>query len=147
MRPILNALSHRFTGEHFDSRVGQLACSLAGVAILPLAVLALIRNPGNRAEFLLGLGLSGLVTLLCVMLGMLCRHAVGLANKVALRSRWPEFASYLVCFAVLMTGIMSLTGLGLTPIQITLGLLMTGSLSLGILVLGMMTTLVGARKR
>jgi hypothetical protein len=147
MRPILNALNHRFTGEHFDARVGQLACILAGIAILPLAVLALIRNPGNRAEFLLGLGLSALLALLCVMLGMLCRHTVGLAGKVSLRSRSPEFASYVICFAILMTGVSSLAGLGLTPVQITLGLLLTGSLSLAVLVFGMMTTLVGALKR
>jgi hypothetical protein len=33
-------------------------------------------------------------------------------------------------------------GLGLTPVQITLGLLLIGSLSLAIVVLGMMTTVV-----
>jgi hypothetical protein len=147
MRPIVNALSHRFTGEQFDSRVGQLACILAGIAILPVAVVALVRNPGNRAEFLLGLGLAGLLALLCVMLGMLCRHTVGLAGKVSLRSRWPEFASYVVCFGVLMTGIMSLADLGLTPMQITLGLLLIGSLSLAVVVLGMMTTVVRSLSR
>ena len=119
-----------------------MACTMGGIAILPLAVVALIRHPGSRAEFLLGLGLAGLVALLCVMLGMLCRHAVGLGDKVAIRSRWPEIASYVVCFGVLMTGIMSLASLGLTPVQITLGLLLIGSLSLAIVVLGMMTTVV-----
>jgi hypothetical protein len=147
MRPIVNALNHRLTGKPFDSRVGQLACILVGFAILPLAVVALVRHPGSRAEFLLGLGLAGLLTLLCVMLGMLCRQTVGLAGKVSLRSRSPEFASYVVCFGVLMAGIMSLAGLGLTPVQITLGLLLTGSLSLAVLVLGMMMTVVGALKQ
>jgi hypothetical protein len=142
MKPILIALNRRLTGEPFDARIGQLACILAGIAILPLAVVALVRHPGSRAEFLLGLGLTGLVALLCVMLGVLCRQAVGLGGKVAIRSRWPEFASYVVCFGVLITGIMSLAGLGLTPVQITLGLLLIGSLSLAIVVLGMMTTVV-----
>jgi hypothetical protein len=144
MKPILVALNHRLTGEPLDARVGQLACILGGIAILPLAVVALVRHPGSRAESLLGLGLAGLVALLCVMLGMLCRHSVGLRDKVSLRSRWPEFASYVVCFGVLMTGIMSLADLGLTPVQITLGLLLIGSLSLAFLVLGMMTTVVRA---
>jgi len=146
MRPIRIPLNHRLTGELLDARVGELACILAGIAILPMAVLALVRHPGSRAEFLLGLGLAGLVALLCVMLGMLCRHAVGLGGKVAIRSRWPEFASYVVCFSVLMTGIMSLAGLGLTPVQVTLALLLICSLSLAILVLGMMTTLVRSLK-
>jgi hypothetical protein len=147
MRPILSALNHRLTGERFDARAGQLACILGGIAILPMAVVALVRHPGSRAEFLLGLGLAGLVALLCVMLGMVCRHAVAVGGKVAIWSRWPEFASYVVCFGVLMTGIMSLAGLGLTPVQITLGLLLTSSLSLTVLVLGMMTTVVRLLKR
>jgi hypothetical protein len=142
MKPILIALNHRLTGESFDARVGQLACILGGIAIFPLAVVALVRHPGSRAEFLLGLGLAGLVALLCVMLGVLCRHAVGLGGRVPIGLRWPEFASYVVCFGVLMTGITSLAGLGLTPVQITLGLLLIGSLSLAIVVLGMMTTVV-----
>jgi hypothetical protein len=142
MKPILVALNHRLTGEPFDARVGQLACILAGIAILPLAVVALVRHPGSRTEFLLGLGLAGLVALLCVMLGVLCRHAVGLGGKVAIRSRWPEFASYVICFGVHITGVTSLAGLGLTPVQITLGLLLISSLSLAIVVLGIMTTVV-----
>jgi hypothetical protein len=142
MKPILVALNHRLTGEPFDARVGQLACILGGIAILPLAVVALVRHPGSRADFLVGLGLAGVVALLCVMLGMLCRHAVGLGGEIAIRSRLPEFASYVVCFGVLITGIMSLAGLGLTPVQITLGLLLIGSLSLSIVVLGMMNTVV-----
>ena len=72
---------------------------------------------------------------------------MGSGGKVAIRSRWPEFASYVVCFGVLMTGIMSLAGLGLSPVQITLGLLLIGSLSLAIVVLGMMTTVVRSLKR
>ncbi len=146
MRSIRIPLNFRLTGESFDARVGQLACTLGGIGILPMAVVALVRHPGSRAEFLLGLGLAGLVALLCVMLGMLCRHAVGLGDQVAIRSRWPEFASYVVCFGVLMTGIMSLAGLGLTPVQITLSLLLIGSLSLAIVVLGMMTTVVRSLK-
>jgi hypothetical protein len=142
MKPILIALNHRLTGEPFDARVGQLACILGGIAIVPLAVVALVRHPGSRAEFLLGLGLAVLVAMLCVTLGVICRHAVGLGGKFAIRSRWPEFASYVVCFGVLITGITSLAGLGLTPVQITLGLLLIGSLSLAIVVLGMMTTAV-----
>ena len=142
MKPILIALNHRLTGEPFDARVGQLACILGGIAILPLAVVELVRHPGSRAEFLLGLGLDSLVALLCVMLGMVCRHAVAVGGKVAIWSRWPEFASYVVCFGVLITGITSLAGLGLTPVQITLGLLLIGSLSVAIVVLGMMTTVV-----
>ena len=147
MRPIRIPLNHRLTGESFDARVGQLACILGGIAMLPMAVLALVRHPGSRAEFLLGLGLACLMALLFVMLGMLCRQAVMSGDKVAIRSRWPEFASYVVCLGILLTGIMSLAGLGLTPVQITLGLLLLCSLGVAVLVLGMMTTVVRSLKR
>ena len=146
MRPILTVLNHRLTGESFDARVAQLFCILGGIAIFPVAVLALVRHPGSRAEFLLGLGLACLMALLLVMLGMLCRQTVMLGDKVAIRSRWPEFASYVVCFGVLITGMMSLAGLGLTPMQVTLGLMMICSSSLALVVFGLMTTMVRAMR-
>jgi hypothetical protein len=65
-----------------------------------------------------------------------------LKAKWSLGSRWPEFASYAACIGLLILGIRWLAGLGLTPSQVTLGLLLTCSLSLAVLVLGMMTTLV-----
>ncbi len=147
MRPIRIPLNYRLTGEPFDARVVQLICSLGGIAIVPVAVVALVRHPGSRADFLLGLGLAVLLALLCVMMGILCRHAVGLGDKVALRSRWPEFASYVACVGVLITGILSLAGLGLTPVQVTLALLLICSLSLAVVVLGGMTTVVRLVKR
>ena len=64
-----------------------------------------------------------------------------------MRSRWLEFASYVVCMVVMITGIRSLAGLGLTPVQVTLGLLLLCSLSLAVLVLGMMTTVVRSLNR
>jgi hypothetical protein len=126
--------------------VGEVIVYLAAIAILPVAVVALVRHPGSRADFLLGLGLACLMALLFVMLGMLCRHLGKIGDKVALRSRWPEFASYVTCMAGLITGITSLPGLGLTPVQITLGLLLLCSLGLAVLVLGMMTTVVRSLK-
>jgi hypothetical protein len=63
-------------------------------------------------------------------------------DQLSLRSRWPEFASYGICVVILVLGIRSLAGLGLTPAQVTIGLLLTCSLSLAVLVLGMMSTLV-----
>ncbi len=146
MRPIHIPLNYRLTDEPFDARVVQLICSLGGIAIVPVAVVALVRHPGSRADFLLGLGLAVLLALLCVMMGILCRHAVGLGDKVALRSRWPEFASYVACVGVLITGILSLAGLGLTPVQVTLALLLICSLSLAVVVLGGMTTVVRSLK-
>ena len=83
---------------------------------------------------------------LLVMLGMLCRHFVGFRDKVALRSRWPEFASIVGSIGVLITGFQALAGLGLTPVQVTLGLLLICSLSLAVLVLGMMTTVIRSLK-
>ncbi len=146
MRPIRIPLNYRLSGEPFDARVGELIGYLAGLAIVPVAVVALVRHPGSRADFLLGVGLAGLMALLFVMLGMLCRQVVGFGDKVALRLRWPEFASYVGCMGVMIAGIRSLAGLGLTPVQITLGLLLICSLGLAVLVLGMMTTVVRSLK-
>ena len=140
-------LNYRLIEKRSDARVGQLIGNLAGMAIVPVAVLALVRHPGSRAEFFLGIGLACLMALLFVMLGILCRHAVGLGDKVSIRSRLPEFACYVTCMAVMITGVLSLAGLGLTPVQITLGLLLLCSLSLAVLVLGMMTTVVRSLKR
>jgi len=146
MRPIRIPLNYRLSDAPFDSRVGELIGYLAAMLIVPMAVLALVRNPGSRADFLLGLGLAGLMALLFVMLGMISGQVVGLGDKVALRSRWPEFASYVACIGFMITGIRSLAGLGLTPAQITLGLLLICSLGLAVLVLGMMTTVVRSLK-
>jgi hypothetical protein len=142
MEPIRMVQSYRFSNESFDSRLGQLACYFGAVAVVPTSVVALVKHPGSRADFLFGLGLACLVGLLCAMLGTLCRRGMGSHCRLSLRSRWPEFASYAACVGLMVQGIRSLAGLGLTPSQVTLGLLLTCSLSLAVLVLGMMTTLV-----
>ena len=123
MRPIRIPLNYRLTGEPFDARVAQLTCILAGIAILPLAVMALVRHRGSQAEFLLGLGLAGLVALLFVMLGILCRHGgVGWQGfGYVTMARVRKLCRLLRCHD---HGHQSLAGLGLTPVQITLGLLL-----------------------
>ena len=147
MRPIHILLNHRLTSESIDNRVGQLIGFLAGIAFVPVAVVALVRHPGSRADFLLGLGLAGLVALLFMMLGMLCPHVGGFKDKAALRLRWLQFASYVACAGIMITGVRSLAGLGLTLVQVTLALLLLCSLSLAVLVLGMMTTVVQSLKK
>jgi hypothetical protein len=146
MKIIRISLSHRLSDDTLDSRLGQLACSLAGIAIVPVAGVALIRHPGSRADFLLGIGLAGLLGLLCMMLGMLCRRSTGWRDKVTLRSRWPEFVSYLGCIGLLIAGVWSLSDLGLAPVEVVLGLLLIGSLSLAVLVAGMMSTHIRSLK-
>jgi hypothetical protein len=146
MTTIRRVLSSRLSNDALDSRLGQLACDLGAIAIVPTAVVALIRHPGSRADLLFGLGLACLLGLLLAMLGTLCRRGAGLHGKLSLWSRWPEFVSCVVCIGLLVLGISSLADLGLTPVQVTLGLLLICSLSLAVLVLGMTTTLVRALK-
>jgi H+/Cl- antiporter ClcA len=146
MKTIRMVLGHRLSDETLDTRLGRLACYLGALAVVPTSVVALVRHPGSRADFVFGLGLACLLGLLCAMLGTLCRRGMGLKAKWSLRSRWPEFASYAACIGLLVLGIRWLAGLGLTPSQVTLGLLLTCSLSLAVLVLGMMTTLVRSLK-
>lgn len=142
MNTLRTLLEFRLSEDSLDARLGQLACSLAGMAIIPVAAVAIIRHGGSRADIFLGFGLACLLGLLIILLGMLCRRNVESQAKVTLRSRWPEFASYLGCFGTLVAGIGLLPDLGMSPAQITLGLLVTGSLSIAVLVLGMTTTLV-----
>jgi 4-amino-4-deoxy-L-arabinose transferase-like glycosyltransferase len=141
MRSLWMGLGGRVCSGAFESRAGRLVCYLAGVAIVPMARLALVRNAGNRVEFVLGMGLAVLVGLLCVMLGLVCGEAAA-AAKVPVRTRWPEFACYIVSIGLLVLGIFSLERFAMTPAQIVLALLVYCALSLGVVVLGMLTTLL-----
>jgi hypothetical protein len=142
MSPIRTPLNYRLSSDPFDARVGQLICYLAAVSIIPVAILALVRHPGSQADFLLGLGMAVLMALLLVMLGMLSRQVACAKHNRTMWSRVPEFASYVACIGIVTAGIESLAGLGLTPVQVTLGLLLICSVSLAVLVLGIMTTVV-----
>jgi hypothetical protein len=142
MKTLRNLLEFRLSNDSFDAWLGQLTCSLAGIAIIPLAVVSVLKHAGSRVDIFLGSGLACLLGVLCFMLGMLCRRNAGLQGKVAMRARWPEFASYLGCIGILVAGIGLLSDLGMSPAQITLGLLVTCCLSISVLVLGMTTTLV-----
>ena len=144
MKTIRAALGRRLSDGPLDARLGQLACYLGAVAVVPISVVALVRHPGSRADFLSGLGLTCLVGLLLATMGVLCRRMTGLQDRVSLRSRWPEFVSYAVCVGLLVLGVRQIAGLGLTPAQVTVGLLGSCRLSLAVLVLGMMTTVVGS---
>ena len=146
MKTLRMILEYRLSDDHFDARVGQLACYLAGIAFTPVAAVAIIKHAGSRADIFLGFGLACLLSLLIILLGMLCRRNVELRRKVMLRPRWPEFASYVVCFGTLVVGIGLLSHLGMSPAQITLGLLVAGSLSISVLVFGMTSTLVRSPK-
>lgn len=146
MKTIRTALGRRLSDDSLDARLGQLACYLGAFAVVPTSVVALVKHPGSRTDLFVGLVLAGLVGLLCVALGTLCRRVVGSGERMSPRSRWPEFATYPACIGVLVLGIRWLAGLELTPARVTLGLLLISSLSLAVLVLGMMTTLVRSPK-
>ena len=147
MKTFRNLLELRLSNDSFDARLGQLACSLAGIAFIPVALVAIIRHAGSRADIFLGSGLACLFSLLCILLGMLCRGNAGLKGKGTLRLRWPEFASYPGCIGTLVVGIGLLSHLGMSPAQITLGLLVTCSFSISVLVFGMTMTLLRSTGR
>jgi hypothetical protein len=147
MKRLRRLLEYRLSDDSFDARLGQLVCYLAGIAFIPVAAVAIIKHAGSRADIFLGFGLACLLNLLIILLGMLSRRSVELRGKVTLRSRWPEFASYLVCSGTLVVGIGLLSQLGMSPAQITLGLLVICSLSISALVFGMTMTLVHSPKQ
>jgi len=142
MRPIRIPLNYRLTSDPFDARVAQLVLYIAAVSIIPTAILALVRHPGNHAEFLLGLGLAVLMSLLFVMMGILVRPVGLVKDKLTMRSRLPEYASYVACIGITITGVGAIASLGLTPVQVTQSLLLICSLGIAVLVLGMMNSVV-----
>ncbi len=145
MKSARTLLSHSFTSESFDCHVGLAAAYLGGLAMIPMALIALRKHPGGRLDFLIGLGLACLLGFLLVTLGTLARRIVVSAGHVPAKSRWPEYASYVGCMGLMVAGMRSLPTLSLSPVQITLGVLLVCSLSLAVLVLGMMSTLVRSR--
>jgi hypothetical protein len=147
MRPIRIPLNYRLSSDPFDARVAQLVLYCAAVFIIPTAILALVRHPGSQADFLLGLGLAVLMALLFVMLGMLSRQLGCVKDKLTMWSRVPEFAGYVACIGITITGVGSLASMGLTPVQVTLALLLISSLGIAVLVLGMMSTVVPLIKK
>ncbi|QDV35549.1 hypothetical protein [Tautonia plasticadhaerens] len=143
---IRSLLGLRLGTETFDARVALVACSLAGVAIVPLATLALLRNHGGRAEVLLGIGLAIVAGLIFLTMGLIIRHGVNRLSKVPLRRRRAEFACYLGGVGLLIGGFRALPALGLSPAGIVLVLLLVSALSIALLLLGMMSTLCLAQK-
>lgn len=139
-------MSRRLSVTSFDARGSRLVFCVGGLALVPLTGLALVRNPGSRAEFALVMGLGVLVGLLCVMLGLVSHETESLRGKVPAAARWPEFASYAGCMALLVVGFRGLARFGMTPAQIVLALLLTSGLNLAVLLLGMITTLVRSRE-
>src|SRR4051794_12602695 len=93
MRTVWAVLNRRISGVTFDGRAARLACCAVGVLVVPMALRALARHPGSRAEYLLGVGLAMLVGLLCVMLGLVCGTVAVVGSRVAARARWPEYVS------------------------------------------------------
>ena len=138
---IRSLLGFRLSTEESDARLALWACSLSGVAIVPMTILALIRNQGGRPEFLLGLGLAFVAGLIFLAMGLVIRQGVVRLAKLPLRRRWAEFASYLGCLGLLVGGTGALPSLGLGPAGIVLVLLLVSALSIAVLVLGMMSSL------
>lgn len=144
---IRTLLGYRLSDEEFDSEVAVWVCSVAGVAIVLLAIRALLRHPGGRADFLVGVVLASVTGLLILMLGLICRHRLARLGPIPLRRRWPEFVGYVGCLGLMIGGISALPALELRPVGITVALLAICSLSLSLLLAGMMTTVCRAPKR
>jgi hypothetical protein len=142
MNKVMEMMGLRLSNDRLDARLAQLVCDLGGLVIIPIAIVAITKHTGSRGDIFLGTGLAGVLGLLCVLMGMLCRRNCELQGKMTLRSRWPELASDVGCLVTLIAGIKRLPQLGMTPAQITLGLLVTCSLSIAMIVFGMTTTLV-----
>lgn len=145
MKTGMSLFSRSLTSDALDGRVGQFACTLAGIALVPTAIVALVRHPGNRAEFFFGVGLAIVAGFLCVMLGMLCRHNVAAKTSITVRSRVIEFASYAGAVTLLVGGILWVPTFAPTAAGVTLALLLICTLSLTAVLFGMMTSALARR--
>jgi hypothetical protein len=144
MKRALSLLGRRLLSLSVAARVAAWACYLESLVVVRMAVQGLRKFPGSRADFLVGVGLACVVGLLLVMLGTMIPTAARLHRKVATRLRWAEFAGYVGCMAVMVAGTRSLPALDLAPVQFIPAVLLVCAMSLGVLVLGMLTTLVRA---
>jgi hypothetical protein len=144
MKRALSLLRRHLLSGSAAARVVAWACYLESLVIVRMAVQGLRKFPGTRADFLLGLGLACVVALFVAMLGTMIPTAARLHGKVATRSRWAEFAGYVGCLSVMIAGTRSLPALDLAPAQFIPAVLLVCAMSLGVLVLGMLTTLVRA---
>jgi hypothetical protein len=72
---IRSLMDYRLSTEAFDARLVLWVCSLFGVALVPLAFLALLRNGGGTGDFLIGVGLAVVAVALAAMLGRLLDEA------------------------------------------------------------------------
>jgi hypothetical protein len=140
MTSLMGVLRRLVSERELVAKMGQLACYLAGFAILPMATIALVRHSAGRPGVVLGLGLALVLALLCIVLGTLCRH-VDLLNLPA-RARRAEFLCDFACGGLLIGGMRLLAAIGGSPAQVTLGVLLVGSLSIAVLVFGMLTTVI-----
>jgi hypothetical protein len=137
---MLNVLKSRIGSPELEARLTQLTTALSGLALLPMAVIALERNSANRVEFAIGFGLALVLALHLLMLGMLVSRVNRL--ETPLRARWPEFCSGFACVGLLIGGLQYLVTLGGSAAQVTLGVLLVALLSVAVLVFGMLTTAV-----
>jgi len=138
MRNLIACLGTRISSDSFDGRVGRLICVVAGV----VSVYAVAHNGGGRVEMVLGTGLAVVLGLHCVMLGLLCGELATRGSRPGVWTRWPEFASYVLGAGVSVAGVLAVGRLGMTAAQLVLGLLVVCALGMGLVVFGLLTTLV-----
>lgn len=139
MNPLRALGNYRLSSGSFDAVAVQWFCSLGGVAVVPVAVLGVVRQHAGGSDLALGVGLAVLVGFLCVFLGMVSRR-IGVSALTM--TRRIEYAGDVACVGVLVAGVGGLACLDLTPVRVIQSVLFVCSLSLAVLVVGMTTTLV-----
>lgn len=138
---VRSLLGTRLSTEAFDARLAFWGCMIGGMALVPLGVVALLRNGSGRAEFVLGTGLAVVLGLLCLLLASLNRRVTTRRVQVPMRRRWAEFAGYLGYTVLLIAGFHAIPAMELSPAGVVLMLLLVFVLGLAVLVLGLLTIL------
>ena len=95
---------------------------------------------------MLGIGAAVVIFLVTVIFGVLARRVHEAASKGELRTRRWEYLSHTICLAMLVVGLWQLPNLGVGEVGMLLAMLLLVAACLATASLGILATLVWARK-
>ena len=126
------------------SRSGGQSAAASCSSSLAVATLPKVAN--SRSELVLGIGAALVTFLVTAIFGVLARQVHEAASRGELRTRRWEYLSHAICLAMLVVGLWQLPNLGVGEAGMLLALLLLLAACLATASLGILATLVWARR-
>jgi hypothetical protein len=121
----------RLSSDGFDRRLGQVLCLLGAPALLVIAMIRLMALPASPLQFVMGVLLSLSAAGMMVALGMAMLHS----KPAGFNPR--QIGCFMSGVLFLGAALWGMGYLGLTPTEVLLGVLLTVTVSLSVITLGM----------